>query len=245
MKQIDYSEINKEDEHIFKLWEPLEFDINEEYEFVKNGMIFNIISNMFRIIIAPILYFMNKILFGFEIIGRENVLDIEGGRITVSNHIHPMDCTFNGLIMYPLKVYYPTLESNFKIPVVRHIIRLLNAVPIPKEVSKKMRFLEDMGQVLKKDNIVHIYPEGSLWPYYEKIRKFKKGAFKLAVDNNVPVVPIVYTFNEPEGVYFLYKRKKCIRANVLEPIYPNMTLNKPERIEDLRRRVYEKMKNYT
>ena len=119
MKEINYSQITQEDEHIFKLWEPLNFEIDDNYEFIKTGTIFNMFSNLLRAIIAPILYFINKILFGFEIVGRENISNVNSGKITVSNHIHPMDCTMNGLIIYPSKTYYLSLESNFKIPIVK------------------------------------------------------------------------------------------------------------------------------
>lgn len=84
-----------------------------------------------------------------------------------------------------------------------------------------------------------MYPEASLWPYYEKIRPFKKGAFKIAVETNCPIVPILYRFEEPDGIFALYKRKKCIHAKVLPPVYPNTELEKNERIRDLEKRVIQ------
>ena len=87
-----------------------------------------------------------------------------------------------------------------------------------------------------------MYPEGSLWPYYKAVRHFKYGAFKMAVDANVCIQPTKFVFNKPKGVYKLYKRKDCIHAYVLDPIYPNNNLEYEERIEDLKERTYEAMK---
>lgn len=239
-EEIYYDEI-EEDSHIFHMWEPLKFEIKDNYNFIQNNLIFKLFSNLLFLVIAPILFILNKILFGFSVEGRENLESIDDGKITISNHIHPMDCTMNGLINFPLRTYYPTLASNFKIPIIRHIIRILYAIPIPKEISKKRKFEEELENALKKGKTVHMYPEGSLWPYYEKLRNFKNGAFKLAVNTNKPIVPIVYVFKQPEGIYKLYKRKKSIHAIILKPIYPDNNLNKKERVEKLKNEAYNNM----
>lgn len=140
-----------------------------------------------------------------------------------------------GLIYYPKGIYYPTIQSNFKIPVIRHLIRLLGAFPIP---NNKENFYKSINNALKENKIIHMYPEGSMWPYYEQIREFKYGAFKMAVDADVPIQPIRFEFSKP----YPYKRKKCIHAKVLEPIKPNNNLEYKERIADLRNRSYEAIK---
>lgn len=238
MKEINYDELEIDDnEQIFHMWEPLEFEIKDDYKYINENVVFNFISNTIFIVAAPILYVFNKIFFGFKIEGKENLKKIRGGKITVSNHIHPMDCTMNGLINFPKRVYYPTLATNFKIPIIKDLIRILYAIPIPEKISQKEKFLTEIKNLINKGKTVHFYPEGSLWPYYEKIRKFQKGSFKISVETNCPIVPILYKFEDPEGVYKLYKKKKCIHAKILEPIYPDLNLEKNERIEKLKENV--------
>ena len=87
-----------------------------------------------------------------------------------------------------------------------------------------------------------MYPEASLWPYYEKIRDFKYGAFKIAVLSNSPVIPIKFVFEKPTGIYKLYKRNKCIHAYILPAIYPNEKLEIRERISDLKEQSEKIMK---
>ena len=241
MKNINYEAL-KGDEHVCKSWSLMPFKITDDYEYISNNILFNLISSIILIPIAIILYFFNKIFFGFEIHGKENKLN-GTGFVSVSNHIHYLDCSFIGLINYPNKVYYPTIQDNFKIPIVRLLIKLLCAIPIPKERKHKDKFYNQINNAIKKGNILHMYPEGSLWPYYENIRDFKYGAFKIAVEANKPVQPIRFVFVKPEGIQKLYKRKKCIHAIILPAIYPDNSLEYKERIEDLKTKTYEAICN--
>ena len=107
--------------------------------------------------------------------------------------------------------------------------------------KQKEEFFEQINKALLDGKTVHMYPEASLWPYYKKLRPFKKGAFKMAVDTNCPIIPIVYTFEEPTGIFELYKKKKCIHAKVLEPVYPDNSLERLDRICDSEKRGIEEL----
>lgn len=146
-----------------------------------------------------------------------------------------------GIANFPSVTYYPTLESNFGIPVVRHFIKLLHAIPIPKSMRAKIEFNHTIRNLLQGEKTVHFYPEGSLWPYYEKIRHFKIGAFRFAVENNVPIIPMVYTFRNSTGILKYLKKKPCITLTILEPVYPSTNSDKFEEIQNMREKVYDKM----
>ena len=245
MKQIEYENLNlKSDEQVFHMWEPLDFEIKDNYKFIIDNKIFNIFSDLLFIVITPILWILNRVLFGFDVEGVDNLRKVSGGKVTISNHVHPMDCTMNGLINFPERTYFPTLATNFKIPFIRHLIRVLYAIPITKKTAQIEKFFEQIKKALAEGKTIHMYPEAALWPYYEKIRPFKKGAFKMAAEAGCPIVPILYTFEEPDGIFALYKKKKCIHAKVLEPVYPNLNLSKNEIAEDLQRRVMEEYNKY-
>lgn len=239
MKKYDYSKL-KGDEQVTHNWEPLNFKIKDDYKYIINNRLFKLISNILSLPIFIILYIIDKIFLGFSVIGRKNLIK-DNSFVSISNHIHYLDCTLIGLIYYPSRVHYPTLEENFKIPVVRKLIRLLYAMPIPKDRKQKDRFYDQIKNAFNNKFILHMYPEAALWPYYEKIRDFKYGAFKIAVDSNKGIQPIRFVFREPYGIYKIYKRKKCISAVILDPLYPNMELEYRDRIEDLRVRTYESM----
>lgn len=92
-----------------------------------------------------------------------------------------IDCTLIGLITYPRKTYFPTLEENFKIPVIRHLVKFLHGIPIPKSKKGKDKIYSNVIEELDNNVVLHMYPEESLWPYYEDVRSFKYGAFKISV----------------------------------------------------------------
>lgn len=234
--------LENEDEHILNMWTPLDIEIDEDYDYVKEGILFKAASTLLYIIVWPILVIYNKVMYNFKIYGRENLTKIKTGKITVSNHVHPMDCTMNAIANTPKSLYFVSIKSNFEIPVIRHIIRLLHAFPIPDGVCNKEKFFLSINKLLKENKTVHFYPEASLWPYYKKIRKFKNGAFKLAVENNVPIVPMVYKFVKPYGIRKYIKKKPFIELHVLSAIYPDQNLNKKQATEKLKNDVYLKMK---
>lgn len=230
-----------EDSHILHFWQPCKFEITDDFDYVNDNFLFNMFSNLLYIVAYPLLIIINKFFFGFKIEGRENLEDIDTGKVTISNHVHPMDCTMVGLANAPQKTFFTSLETNFKIPVVRKIIKLLNAIPIPQNIQYTRDFLNSIDKLLKDNKTIHFYPEGSLWPYHNKIRHFKNGAFDFAVRNNVPVVPMVFKFNKAKKINNLIKTRTTITLVIQKPIYPNKLLAKKDAIIDLKERVYNSM----
>lgn len=229
------------DEHIINMWRPFNFKIKKNYKYIRKDILFKIFSKILYFIIVPLVYIYNKLVFGFKIYGIDNLKKIKKGKITVSNHIHPMDCTMNAIANFPRSLYFPTLKSNFEIPVIRHLIRLLLAFPIPDKTSQKEDFLKAIYETLDDNKTIHFYPEGSLWPYYKGLRKFKNGAFDIAVEKDISIIPVVFKFVKPYGIRKYIKKKPCINLYILEPIYSNKDLAKKEAVHDLRKKVYLKM----
>lgn len=236
-----------ENEHIIKNWEPLEFKIDEEYEYVPRGKVFSFFSNIVYYVIAfPILKIATKIVYNLKIEGKENIRNLKGGAISISNHVLFLDCAIIGLACGKKRIYYSTLEDNFKIPFVRKLIKLLRAIPIPKSIGNKKNFIREIEKLLKNNNIIHFYPEVSLHPYCARLRNFRDGAFEIAIKNDVPIVPMVFTFREPEGLRKIFKRKKDITLKVLEPIESSESDESlKERTVKLKNQAYDEMEKYS
>ena len=234
-----------ENANIIDLWTPCEFKIDANYEYVpKENSIFSICSDFIYYGIAyPILKVLTKIIYDFKIEGQENIKNLEDGAISVSNHVLFLDCAMIGLAFKDKKIYYTTQEESFKIPFVRKLIKLLRAIPIPKSIENKKYFIKAIENLLKEKNIIHIYPEASLWPYCQKIRNFKNGAFDMAVRNQVPVVPCVFIFREPTGIRKVVKRKKDVTLKILKPVYSDSDKYIKQRVEELKEKVFMNMKD--
>lgn len=237
--------VQDENEDIIHLYEPLEFNIDENYQYIKEGKVFSFFSNLLYYGIAfPILAILNKIVYDLKIEGKENIKNLQTGAISVSNHVLILDCTMIGLSFGLKKVYFTTREGSFKIPFIRKLIKLLRAIPISSNISHKEEFIKELDKAIQERKIIHFYPEKALWPYYEKIRNFKNGAFNFAIRNNVPIIPIVITFRAPKGIRKLFKRKKDVTVKILEPIkYTEKKENSKEAIQKLKDKVHEIMEN--
>ena len=180
-------------------------------------------------------------VYDLEIEGKENLRDIKESVITVSNHVLFLDCAMIGLAFRDKKIYYTTQEESFKIPFVRKLIKLLRAIPIPKSIENRKNFLKAINKLLE-ENIVHVYPEASLWPYCRKIRNFKNGAFDIAVRNQVPIIPCVFTFREPTGIRKMFKKKKDVTLKILKPIIPDSDKYIRQQVEELKEKTIMSMK---
>lgn len=231
-----------EDTHILKLWTPLKFEVKKDYTFIPKNFFFRLASTVLYGIAVPIVFVYNKVMYGCKVYGKKNLKSIKGARITVSNHVHPMDCTMSAILQAPRQVYFPTLQDNFKIPVVNGIIRLLHAIPIPNHLQAKVYFYKSLEMLVQEGKIIHMYPEAALWPYATKLRKFKSGAFQIAVEQQIPIIPIVYAFVKPYG-FRKWKKKPCIDIHVLKPVYPPKVEegNRKEAIEKMKQEVHQKM----
>ena len=230
-------DISSNEDKIINISGNIEFKLDKNYNYVPKNYIFRTFSNLLYYFIAfPILKILTKIVYDLKIEGKENLKHINSGMITVSNHVLVLDCAMVGIACASKKVYFTTQEESFKIPFVRKLIKYLNAIPIPKDINNKKYFIKTINELLKNKKIVHFYPEAELYPYCDKLRSFKNGAFDFSIKNNVPIVPIVYTFRNPKGIRKRLKRKKDVTLTILKPVYPNL-----KRVNDLKEEVFNKM----
>lgn len=242
-KAIVVEKIEKDINDIAADFRICDFNIDENYEYVKKDFLFNLISNIVYYGIAiPILTILIKILYNFKIEGRENIEKIQKGAISISNHVLVLDCAMIGLAFgRKKKIFYTTQEESFKIPFVRKLIKVLRAIPIPKKIENQKKFIKEINDQLNKENIVHFYPEAVLNAYCEEIRGFKNGAFNFAIKNKVQILPMVFLFENPTGIRKFFKKKKDVVLKILEPI--NCSEYDIKNLKLLKNKIQENMKN--
>jgi len=211
-------------------------------DLLHNGIIYKILSSLLYLIAYPILFLITKLLLGLRIEGRENLEKVGDEYIVVANHINTIDCAMIAISIFPRVPYFLTLQSNLEIPIIKYIVMLLRGIPIPKNINGKKKIINTVKKLLKGGEVIGIYPEGHLIPYYDGLRKFKNGAFNLSANNQVPIVPILFTYREPDGIMKMIKKKSYITLKILEPEYPKKEISKCN-IEKLKNDVYRKMKN--
>ena len=174
-------------------------------------------------IAIPLLTIMNTFVFGLKQEGKTKIQKLSKknkGFVLTCNHVHPMDCTWLGILATPRKMVYTSMENNFDIPVVGPLIRFFDCVPISTSVKGLRNFMNEMTAAVKRGRVISMYPEGSIEMYCDHLRKFSDGAFTIAVDANAPVLPVIITPRERKGLWRLLKRGSCITLTVGDPVYP-------------------------
>jgi 1-acyl-sn-glycerol-3-phosphate acyltransferase len=114
------------------------------------------------------------------------------GCIIVSNHCHYFDAVYASIIQFPKRVHVSVVQRNFEVPVVRTILRLVFAFPIPSSASGLKMITKSIGDVLKRKQHVLFLPEGNLVYLSQTIHRFRLGAFQQSYYHQAPIVPMVY-----------------------------------------------------
>jgi len=130
--------------------------------------------------------FLFKVLFNWEVKGKENIPK-KGGFIIASNHLSYLDPPVIG-IASPRKLHYLAKSSLFKIPVLNFLIKIYGAIPIEREKEYSISIRKGL-EILKKGGGLVIFPEGTRNPKGE-VKIPKKGVAFLAYKTGVPVIPV-------------------------------------------------------
>jgi 1-acyl-sn-glycerol-3-phosphate acyltransferase len=137
--------------------------------------------------------------------------------VVVSNHESFADILLISHLPWEMK--WLSKAELFKIPVLGWLMRLAGDVPVRRgEGRSAVEALQRCRVVLKQRVSVMIFPEGTRSPTADML-PFKDGAFRLAIDSGVPILPLAVsgtgTALPKHG--WLFGRSKA-EVRVLEPI---------------------------
>ncbi|MDR0555378.1 MAG: glycosyltransferase [Treponema sp.] len=209
----------------------------------RNNVIKEFFCRVFYFGIAmPILILVNKIFFGLKIENKKVLRKIKkSGAVCICNHIHQMDCTMCAVGIPRRKLTFVSLPSNFSMPVAGLFVDVLGSVPIPSSPREMQVFIYSLSRHLRKRHLILFYPEGERQNYNENLREFQRGAFYVAIDAQVPVLPIKIVLRKPDGLLKFFRKKPCFTLVFGEPLYPQYFLLKNDAVEDLKKRSEEMM----
>ena len=117
------------------------------------------------------------------------------------------------------------------------IYRQVGGLVVPSKSVRGMNYAyEAMKEVLEEGKWLHVFPEAACWAFYPALRPFKAGIFKLAIDTNTPVLPMIVKYRRPKGLYRLFKKHPNATLHIGEPLVPNLELSLRESVHDLEAR---------
>ena len=223
--------------------------IDAEYKYVTKNPVWKAGAFVvYRLLATPIGYLSMKFGYGLRIENRKAIkkfTDEKTGFFLYGNHTQGWGDAFSPtLACFPHKVHVVVNADAVSIPVVGSVAHMVGGMPLPSDIGGMKNFLSAMKKFTDCGNVVAIYPEAHIWPYYNGIREFSDASFAYPLKFKKPVVAFVVTYRKRK---VMKSRKPYITVTLSDPFYPENYKNKTE----LRNAVYafmaetvEKQKSY-
>ncbi len=177
-------------------------------------------------------------LWNVEIEGSEK-LPSDAAAVIVANHQSAGDI----LMLFGLRRHFKWVSkaSVFRVPFIGWNMRLNDYVGLRRGNTRSIaRMMDDCRRHLRAGSSVMMFPEGTRSPDGE-IKRFLAGAFALASEEEVPVIPVVLDGTmevlPKRGLLFRGRFGQRVTVRVLDPIGPDPTL----RVGQLRKLVRDRM----
>ncbi len=140
-----------------------------------------------------------------------------GGIIYCTNHVSHIDPFFVSAAIQR-RVEWMSKEENFETPLMRTLFKNLGAFPVKRGEKDEWAY-NKATKVLEKGGVLGMFPEGTR-SYDGTIGEFRSGSIRLAIENEVPIVPgcVIGSKNAlPKGK--LVMKPATVTVRVGEPIY--------------------------
>lgn len=140
--------------------------------------------------------------------------------VIISNHQSTLDILLMNCLRYNYK--WISKIENFKVPVIGWYLRMADYITVDRgdEESKNV-MLEKSLSSLKNGTSIMIFPEGTR-SLDKEIGFFKRGAFQLALQANVPILPVL--IDGSGGILpkhgMIFGRRQDVRIRVLDQVNP-------------------------
>ncbi|MDP2562060.1 1-acyl-sn-glycerol-3-phosphate acyltransferase [Psychrobium sp. 1_MG-2023] len=165
------------------------------------------------------LYFWTNPFWSIKISGRDKFKQ-DQPYVVISNHLSTIDVLAASRLFVHFK--WVSKVENFKIPFIGWTMYLNRYVAIKRGgISSIKSMMKQSKAHLDNGSSIFIFPEGSR-SSDGHLKPFKTGAFKIAKEMNVPIMPVVLTGTDkavPKNSLH-FKGHQKITVEVLEPITP-------------------------
>ena len=127
----------------------------------------------------------------------------EGGALIITNHFCFLDYLMSMFVVLPRKLNVVAGEDPFKSRLLSFGMRFFGVIKADR-TTKNMRFMDVCADVIRRGQLVQIFPEGHN-TLDGKIHEFKKSYIVIAHRAKCPIIPIV-----TDGAYGFHKRARII-----------------------------------
>lgn len=143
--------------------------------------------NVFRAIHSFLSSFLVGVFYSFKY---EQPLDPKQTYIYCSNHTSNLDI-FIFCLLAKGKFHFMGKEELLKNPVLGIFFRTIDITVSRESKISSFRAFKKAGDNLEKGMSLIIFPEGRIDDTYPPVlQEFKNGPFRLAIEKNIPIVPV-------------------------------------------------------
>lgn len=110
------------------------------------------------------------------------------------NHTSYLDI----LVLYPIIPHYFVFMGKQElqnVPVFNIFFKKMNIAVDRKSAVSGKKAMERCAKELSKGHSIVMFPEGTIPRHTPELGNFKSGAFKLAIEQQVPIIPVVFLSN--------------------------------------------------
>ena len=214
--------------------------IDEDYNYDRfKNIFFRIIADiLYYLIVKPISWFILKAFYRYKIVNKKAFKQVKKqGYFIFANHTNYMPDAFIPNHISLKRNYIIVSNQAVSIKGIKNLVASLGGVPLGDTVGAKKNFLSWMKKTIEKKEIVTIYPEAHIWPYFTGIRNFSSESLKYPILFKAPVFTLTICYQRRKHGY--YPR---IVTYVNGPFYPDNNLNNKEKLNKLYTEVITTMK---
>lgn len=148
-------------------------------------------ANSLRIIWARLLFLLSGII---PRIRYEEKLDRKRPYIFCSNHFSYADIPMSALVVKKNWRFMAKTELG-DIPVFNIFFKTVD-IPVDRERAREsFKAVQEARESLQNRMNLVIYPEGMIGPHPPEMVRFKNGPFRLAIEEQIPIVPVTMVDN--------------------------------------------------
>ncbi|MCB0210580.1 MAG: 1-acyl-sn-glycerol-3-phosphate acyltransferase [Anaerolineae bacterium] len=147
-----------------------------------------------------------------EVVGAENIPT--GACIIAPNHSSNYDPLLVGVASYPRQLFFMGKQELYKNPVAGWYFRQCGTFPVNRGLRDEWA-LQHAGRILEAGRLLCMFPEGTR-SKTAQLAKGKIGTVKLALEHNVPILPVAIVGSRAVKVGL---KRTPVRVIFDEPLY--------------------------
>lgn len=215
-------------------------ELDSDYIYVHTNCVYKMLSSFIFLLGRIFSFFYCRLFLKISV---ENSLVLKEykhrGYFLYGNHTQPIgDVFIPAQVCRDKRFYTIASAANLRLKFIGKLLPILGIIPVSNSISKTRELYKAVKKRISENNVIVIYPEAHVWPYYTKIRPYLDTSFKFPVDFDVPVFCMTTTYYKRK-----FFKKPGIRIYVDGPFIPDKNLIKRERQAKLYNDVLKQMEN--